>query len=90
LPTPSSLNMHCYFEDFDMDLFFIYRIADKPKKVWTHMEGYKTREVNRALFEPLTTLEFKGATFNIPGKVEGFLKDRYGPGWVTPDPTFEL
>lgn len=90
LPTPSSLNMHCYFEDFDMDLFFIYRIADKPKKVWTHMEGYKTREVNRALFEPLTTIEFKGATFNIPGKVEGFLKDRYGPGWVTPDPTFEL
>ena len=22
LPTPTSLNMHCYFEDFDMDLFF--------------------------------------------------------------------
>lgn len=90
LPTPSSLNMHCYFEDFDMDLFFIYRVPEKSTKVWTHMEGYKTREVNSNLLEPLATHDFKGITFNVPGNVEGFLKDRYGPGWVTPDPTFEL
>ncbi|MBZ2163628.1 LicD family protein [Alteromonas stellipolaris] len=90
LPTPSSLNMHCYFEDFDMDLFFIYRIPKKTNKVWTHMEGYRTREVKQDLLEPLSTLDFKGVTFNAPKNVEGFLQDRYGPGWVKPDPTFEL
>ena len=90
LPTPTSLNMHCYFEDFDMDLFFIYRIPKKQKSVWTHMEGYKTREVKRDLFEPLSPIDFKGFSFNTPGNIEGFLQDRYGLGWVTPDPTFEL
>lgn len=90
LPTPTSLNMHCYFEDFDMDLFFIYRMPDKPDQVWTHMEGYRTREVRRELIEPLSSLVFKGVTFNTPANVEGFLEDRYGKGWVTPDPTYEL
>ncbi|WP_137168119.1 LicD family protein [Salinimonas lutimaris] len=89
-PTPMSLNLHCYFEDFDMDLFFIYRIPEKSDKVWTHMQGYNVREVDRKLLEPLSELKFKGFTFNTPGNIEGFLKDRYGEGWVTPDPTYEL
>lgn len=90
LPTPSSLNVHCYFEDFDMDLFFIYRLPKKPGKMWTHMEGYQTRHVKASLLEPLKSFEFKGHTFHAPAKIEGFLKDRYGNGWVTPDPNFEL
>ncbi|WP_460312404.1 LicD family protein [Aliiglaciecola aliphaticivorans] len=89
-PTPTSLNLHCYFEDFDMDLFMIYRIPDKPNLVWTHMEGYQTREVKRSLLEPISTLEFCGHEFYAPAKIEAFLEDRYGKGWVTPDPTFEL
>lgn len=89
-PTPTSLNLHCYFEDFDMDLFLIYRISGKPNLVWTHMEGYQTREVKRSLLEPISTLHFCGHEFYAPAKIEAFLEDRYGKGWVTPDPTFEL
>ncbi len=89
-PTPMSLNLHCYFEDFDMDLFFIYRVPDDTKSVWTHMEGYQVRKVKRALIEPLSSFEFKGFEFYAPAKIEGFLEDRYGEGWVTPDPTYEL
>jgi hypothetical protein len=89
-PTPSSLNLHCYFEDFDMDLFFIYRIPSQTGKVWTHMQGYQTREVTRKLLEPLSTLDFFGYQFYAPAKTEAFLEDRYGEGWVTPDPTYEL
>ena len=89
-PTPTSLNLHCYFEDFDMGLFFIYRVPEKSKKVWTHMQGYQVREVTRALLEPLTTLNFCGYQFHAPAKIESFLEDRYGKGWVTPDPTYEL
>ncbi|MEW9799430.1 LicD family protein [Alteromonas sp. CYL-A6] len=89
-PTPSSLNVHCYFEDFDMDLFFMYRMPDKPGKIWTHMQGYQVRAVKGNLLEPLSTFEFKGFTFNAPGKIEGFLRDRYGDGWTVPDPTYEL
>lgn len=91
-PTPTSLNIHCYFEDFDMDLFFMYRMPQKGKKkfIWTHMQGYKTRKVNANLLEPLSSIEFKGLTFNAPSDIEGILLDRYGEGWVTPDPHFEL
>tara|TARA_R110001583_G_scaffold204_1_gene2024 strand:- start:4390 stop:6339 length:1950 start_codon:yes stop_codon:yes gene_type:complete len=89
-PTPTSLNLHCYFEDFDMDLFFIYRMPGQPKKVWTHMQGYQVREVTRSLLEPLTKLDFCGYQFHAPAKIESFLEDRYGKGWVTPDPTYEL
>ncbi|MBW8190743.1 LicD family protein [Neiella marina] len=89
-PTPESLNLHCYFADCDMDLFLVYRHPSKMNKVWTHMQGYKTREVRKDLLEPLGTREFKGHTFYVPAKVEGFLEDRYGEGWVTPDPTYEM
>jgi predicted nucleotidyltransferase len=89
-PTPSSLNLHCYFEDFDMDLFFVYRIPGKSDNVWTHMEGYQVREVERSLLEPLSTLNFCGYDFYAPAKIEAFLEDRYGKGWSKPDPTFEL
>lgn len=89
-PTPSSLNLHCYFEDFDMDLFFIYRIPEKSDTVWTHMEGYQAREVERSLLEPQSTLHFCGYEFYAPAKIEAFLKERYGYGWFEPDPTFEL
>ncbi|WP_198136247.1 LicD family protein [Paraglaciecola sp. T6c] len=89
-PTPTSLNLHCYFEDFDMDLFFIYRMPEQPKKVWTHMQGYRVREVSKSLLEPLGKMEFRGYEFYAPAQIEAFLEDRYGKGWTTPDPTFEL
>ncbi|GAB5385444.1 MAG: hypothetical protein Alis3KO_25670 [Aliiglaciecola sp.] len=89
-PTPKSLNLHCYYDDFDMDLFFIYRMQEPEDCVWTHMEGYQVRKVKRDLFEPLTHFEFFGMQFNVPHQIENFLEDRYGKGWVTPDPTFEL
>jgi hypothetical protein len=89
-PTPTSLNLHCYFEDFDMDLFFIYRMPEQPKKVWTHMQGYRVREVSKSLLEPLATMEFCGYEFYAPAQIESFLEDRYGKGWIVPDPTFEL
>ncbi|MUH71370.1 hypothetical protein [Psychrosphaera haliotis] len=88
-PTPYSLNFHCYFSDCDMDIFI--KIRDrKTDYVHTHMERYQVRKVERNLFEPLGAIEFLGLPFKAPHNIEGFLQSRYGPGWIKPDPTFEL
>jgi hypothetical protein len=63
---------------------------EKSNAVWTHMEGYQTREVKRSLLEPQSTQHFCGYDFYAPAKIEAFLEDRYGKGWSKPDPTFEL
>lgn len=89
-PTPTSLNLHCYFKDCDMDLFFVYSDDSHKNHVMTHMEGYKLRKVKKSLLLPLTTHEFMGHDFYAPHKIEAFLEDRYGKGWVSPDPYFEL
>ncbi|WP_394128925.1 LicD family protein [Shewanella maritima] len=89
-PTPTSLNLHCYFKDCDMDLFFIYPSLNKANSLWTHMQQYQVRHVNKKLIVPLGTSTFLGREFNVPNDIEGFLLDRYGKGWVSPDPFYEL
>lgn len=89
-PTPTSLNLHCYFKDCDMDLFFIYPSVKKKNALWTHMQQYHTRDVDRKLILPLSKTRFLGYEFYAPNDIEGFLCDRYGKGWVSPDPFFEL
>lgn len=54
------------------------------------MQQYKVRHVNRNLILPLGTTTFLGQQFNVPNDIEGFLLDRYGKGWVSPDPFYEL
>ena len=89
-PTPTSLNLHVYFEGEDMDLFFTYRQKPQDKNLLGHMVSYKVMDIKTSLIEPISTLEFMGRTFYAPAKVEAFLEARYGKTWNIPDPTYEL
>jgi hypothetical protein len=65
-----------------MDLFPI--IPTDEEHVSMFMEGMRIRPVARSLIFPLGTISFLGHVFGAPAQPEGFLADRYGPDWQTP------
>ena len=85
--TPTSLNIHVFYPGNTMDMFFLFK---RDGVLLGHMEKYKIREIALDLVEPVSKLTFMGREFYAPADIQGFLKDRYGPGWVKPDPTFEM
>ena len=84
---PKSLNIHVFYPGNTMDMFFLFK---RGGVLLGHMENYKIREIALNLVEPTSKLTFMDREFYAPADIEGFLKDRYGPGWVKPDPTFEM
>ncbi|MFJ5486605.1 LicD family protein [Hansschlegelia beijingensis] len=65
-----------------IDLFPI--IPESEKSVLMLMEGMKIRAVPRRVVLPLGSMMFKGMQFGVPADPEGFLEERYGPGWRVP------
>ncbi|MBC7279581.1 LicD family protein [Nocardioides sp.] len=59
------------------------------EKVTLHMEKMKLRPIATSLVLPAAELSFKGATLLAPADPEGFLAERYGPTWATPDPFYD-
>ena len=54
-----------------------------------HMEKMRLRPIATSLVLPTSELEFHGATLLAPADPEGFLAERYGPTWGTPDPFYD-
>lgn len=54
-----------------------------------HMEKMKLRPIPTSLVLPAAEMSFKGATMLAPADPEGFLAERYGPTWGTPNPFYD-
>ena len=50
--------------------------------------NYKMSIPKWILDEGLEEYEFQGHSFMVPKKYKDYLLDRYGTGWVSPDPDF--
>jgi hypothetical protein len=65
-----------------LDLFPIIPNEDGTFSMF--MEGMRVREVAGELLVPVGRISFLGRTYGAPAQPEGFLADRYGPGWQVP------
>jgi hypothetical protein len=72
----------------NLDLFPIWRTPDGH--VHGMMERLKIRAMKQDWFTEFKRTDFYGAPVWVPSKAEAFLEDRYGPGWVKPDPSYGL
>lgn len=57
--------------------------------VTLHMEKMKLRPIPTSLVLPAAAISFKGAALLAPADPEGFLAERYGPTWGTPNPFYD-
>jgi hypothetical protein len=55
-------------------------------KTSLHMEKMVIRPIDTTLLLPSAEQTFKGAAVRVPADPEGFLEERYGATWRTPDP----
>ncbi|EGD45396.1 LigA [Nocardioidaceae bacterium Broad-1] len=56
------------------------------EKTSLHMEQMVIRPIDTTLLLPSVGQTFKGAEVRVPADPEGFLEERYGTTWRTPDP----
>lgn len=56
------------------------------EKISLHMEQMVIRPIETTLLLPPAEQTFKGAVVRVPADPEGFLEERYGATWRTPDP----
>jgi hypothetical protein len=68
-----------------LDIFPIWRTPDGT--VHAMMERSAIRALKGDWFKDFRRSELYGTPVWIPSETERFLEDRYGPGWVTPDPS---
>ncbi|TQL66345.1 LicD family protein [Nocardioides albertanoniae] len=54
-----------------------------------HMEKMKLRPIATSLVLPASEISFHGTALLAPADPEGFLAERYGPTWGTPDPFYD-
>lgn len=79
--------IHCKRSEVTIDIFIL---GHKDGKIyWPHRRLIIVEE-EADIFLPITTMEFKGETFDIPRDPEAVSEARYGSGWRVPEPTFEL
>lgn len=71
---------------FHIDLF---PLLVAGKQTTLHMEKMKLRPIRTSLVLPPAELSFKGADLLAPADPEGFLAERYGPTWGTPNPFYD-
>jgi hypothetical protein len=72
----------------EIDLFTIWRTPDGA--VQALMEGLRLRVLKDDWFREFTRYPFYKREFWVPSQYKEFLQDRYGDGWVKPDPTYGL
>jgi hypothetical protein len=78
--------LHCNRGQIRIDVFVLSH--HKGTVHWLH-KALKVVPERANIFLPLTSIEFKGETFNVPRDTEAVLEARYGEGWRVPDAAFE-
>jgi hypothetical protein len=78
---------HCQINGAMIDLFILGKINGVIQWPTSYM---KMDTAPADIFEPLSTIEFKGRTFNVPHDPKAVLLARYGETWETPIASFEL
>jgi hypothetical protein len=93
-PHPAKARVNCSIKiakagpGIRLDLFPLWRTPDG--QVHGMMERLKVRALKGDWFGAFRRAEFYGGSVWVPEQAEAFLEDRYGPGWVTPDPSYGL
>lgn len=64
----------------------VFPMIVERDKASLHMEKMEIRPIDAALLLPSAEQTFKGAVVRVPADPEGFLEERYGATWRTPDP----
>jgi len=72
----------------EIDLFTIWRTPDGV--VQALMAGLRLRALKDDWFREFIRYPFYTKEFWVPLQYKEFLQDRYGDGWVKPDPTYGL
>jgi phosphorylcholine metabolism protein LicD len=60
-------------------------IFDKIGKYYIYDQNRDGLTIPEDLFDTLSTIQWRGATFYVPSNVDRFLDLMYGPTWKTPD-----
>lgn len=77
-----------YKDAEEIDLFTIWRTPDGA--VQALMEGLRLRALKKDWFREFARYPFYKRDFWVPSLYKEFLQDRYGSGWVRPDPSYGL
>jgi len=75
-------NFHVFVEGASLDLFPSWRVGERLHLL---MEQMRYRDIAAELVLPSGSAQIHGRTFPAPGDAAGFLTERYGPTWPTPD-----
>ncbi|WP_417459203.1 LicD family protein [Kordiimonas sp.] len=86
-PTRRSPLIHCKRGDLTIDIFVLGLKDDTI--YWPHTRLVVVPE-RADIFLPLGEIEFKGERFKAPFDPEAVSEARYGAGWRTPEPSFEI
>ncbi|WP_417462895.1 LicD family protein [Kordiimonas sp.] len=86
-PTRRSPLIHCKRGDITIDIFVLGLKDDTI--YWPHTRLVVVPE-RADIFLPLSEIEFKGERFKAPFDPEAVSEARYGAGWRTPEPSFEI
>lgn len=86
-PTRRSPLIHCKRGGFTIDIF-VLGLKDGTI-YWPHTRLVVVPE-RADIFLPLGEIEFKGERFKAPFDPEAVSEARYGAGWRTPEPSFEI
>ena len=79
--------IHCKRGAITIDIFIIGHVDGTIH--WPHRRLMLVEE-RADIFLPAKQLEFKGHMFDGPADPAAVCEARYGAGWKTPEPTFEL
>lgn len=79
---PLGKNFHVYIGGVSLDLFPCWHESDRT---FLLMEQMKYRDIATDLLLPTGSTNLHGRSFAAPASPEGFLAERYGPTWATPD-----
>lgn len=84
-PTPSAYNCHIRDprQQHHIDIFPVFLSGNDAT---LHMEHMALRTIDADLIRPHRHLDLHGHAYPVPADPEGFLAERYGPTWDTPDP----
>lgn len=79
--------IHYQSSDVNIDIFILGKMKDTV--YWPH-KALKIVPERADIFLPATSIDFKGYRFGAPRSPEAACEARYGKGWQTPNPLFEL
>lgn len=75
-------NFHVYVDGVSLDLFPCWQTDGRT---FLLMEQMKYRDISTNILVPTSTANLHGRSFPAPADPEGFLNERYGSTWGTPD-----